>query len=163
MPDVDLGHANEVGLRNDGLANALTGMGMMGRDKSLSTQAQAITFLSQEELEALYGEWLPRRIVDIYAEQATRRGFKVLFGGEGAAAEEVVGIEQVIEDMYILENFMLSAKNARLYGGAVLLLYIDDGRSADQPVDKKNIRAVEGMEVLDRWQVAPVINEENLY
>lgn len=163
MPDVDLGHANEAGLRNDGLANALTGMGMMGRDKSLSTQAQAITFLSQEELEALYGEWLPRRIVDIYAEQATRRGFKVLFGGEGAAAEEVVGIEQVIEDMYILENFMLSAKNARLYGGAVLLLYIDDGRSADQPVDKKNIRAVEGMEVLDRWQVAPVINEENLY
>jgi len=163
MPDVDLGHANEMGLRNDGLANALTGMGMMGRDKSLSTQAQAISFLSQEELEALYGEWLPRRIVDIYAEQATRKGFKVLFGGEGAAAEEVVGIEQVIEDMHILENFMLSAKNARLYGGAVLLLYIDDGRSADQPVDKKNIRTIEGMEVLDRWQIAPVINEENLY
>ena len=163
MPDVDLGHANEMGLRNDGLANALTGMGMMGRDKSLSTQAQAISFLSQEELEALYGEWLPRRIVDIYAEQATRKGFKVLFGGEGAAAEEVVGIEQVIEDMHILENFMLSAKNARLYGGAVLLLYIDDGRSADQPVDKKNIRTIEGMEALDRWQIAPVINEENLY
>jgi phage-related protein (TIGR01555 family) len=160
---VDLGHATAGGLRNDGLANALTGMGTPGRDKSLYTTAQPIVFLAQEELEALYGEWLPRRIVDIYAEQATRKGFKVLFGGEGAAAEEVVGIEQVIEDLYILENFMLAAKNSRLYGGAVILLYIDDGRSADQPVDKSKIYAVEGMEVLDRWQIAPVINEENLY
>lgn len=160
---VDLGHATEAGLRADGLANALTGMGIKGRDKSLQTTAQPIVFLSQEELEALYGEWLPRRIVDIYAEQATRRGFKVLFGGEGAAAEEVVGIEQTIEDLHILENFMLASKNARLYGGAVILLYIDDGRPADQPVDKSKIYAVEGMEVLDRWQIAPVINEENLY
>lgn len=160
---VDLGHATVAGLRNDGLANALTGMGMPGRDKSLHTKAQPIVFLAQEELEALYGEWLPRRIVDIYAEQATRKGFKVLFGGEGAAAEEVVGIEQVIEDLHILENFMLAAKNSRLYGGAVILLYIDDGRAADQPVDKSKIYAVEGMEVLDRWQIAPVINEENLY
>ena len=160
---VDLGHATADGLRNDGLANALTGMGISGRDKSLATQAQPIIFLAQEELEALYGEWLPRRIVDIYAEQATRKGFKVLFGGEGAAAEEVVGVEQVIEDLYILENFMLASKNSRLYGGAVILLYIDDGRPADQPVDKSRIYAVEGMEVLDRWQIAPVINEENLY
>lgn len=160
---VDLGHATAAGLRNDGLANALTGMGMPGRDKSLYTNAQPIVFLAQEELEALYGEWLPRRIVDIYAEQATRKGFKVLFGGEGAAAEEVAGIEQAIEDLYILENFMLASKNARLYGGAVILLYIDDGRAADQPVDKSKIYAVEGMEVLDRWQIAPVINEENLY
>jgi len=160
---VDLGHANEAGLRSDGLANALTGMGIKGRDKSLQTTAQPIVFLAQEELEALYGEWLPRRIVDIYAEQATRKGFKVLFGGEGAAAEEVVGIEQTIEDLHILENFMLASKNARLYGGAVILLYIDDGRPADQPVDKSRIYSVEGMEVLDRWQIAPVINEENLY
>jgi phage-related protein (TIGR01555 family) len=160
---VDLGHATAEGLRADGLANALTGMGISGRDKSLQTQAQPIVFLTQEELEALYGEWLPRRIVDIYAEQATRKGFKVLFGGEGAAAEEVVGIEQVIEDLYILENFMLASKNSRLYGGAAILLYIDDGRAADQPVDTKRIYAVEGMEVLDRWQIAPVINEENLY
>jgi len=160
---VDLGHSSADGLRNDGLANALTGMGMPSRDKSLYTTAQPIVFLAQEELEALYGEWLPRRIVDIYAEQATRKGFKVLFGGEGAAAEEVAGIEQAIEDLYILENFMLASKNARLYGGSVILLYIDDGRPADQPVDKSKIYAIEGMEVLDRWQIAPVINEENLY
>ena len=159
---VNLGHNGDESLRVDGLANALTGMGT-NRDKSRYTTAQPIVFLGQEELEALYGEWLPRRIVDIYAEQSTRKGFKVLFGGEGANAEEVAGVEQVIEDLYILENLMLASKNSRLYGGAVLLLYVDDGRTADQPVDKNNIYKVEGLEVLDRWQIAPVINEENLY
>jgi len=160
--NVDLGHATAAGLRLDGLANALTGMGT-GRDKSRYTTAQPIVFLTQEELEALYGEWIPKRIVDIVAEQSTRKGFRVLFGGEGAAAEEVSGVEQVIEDLYILENFLLASKNARLYGGAAILLYIDDGRPASEPVDKRNIRSIEGMEVLDRWQIAPVINEENLY
>lgn len=159
---VDLGHVDESGIRADGMANVLTGMGS-ARDKSQYTYVKPITFLTQEELESLYGEWLPRRIIDIYAEQATRKGFKVLFGGEGPKAEEVVGVEQVIEDLYILENLMLAAKNSRLYGGAVILMYIDDGRKADQPVDKRNIRSVEGLEVLDRYQIAPVISEENIY
>ena len=159
---VNLGHNGDESLRVDGLVNALTGMNT-ARDKSRYTTTTPIVFLAQEELENLYSEWIPKRIVDIVAEQATRKGFKVLFGGEGAAAEVVSGIEQVIEDLYILENLGLACKNSRLFGGAVILLYIDDGRSADQPVDRRNIRSVEGMEVLDRWQIAPVINEKALY
>ena len=159
---VDLGHAGSGGVRADGLQNVLIGMGT-GRDKSQYTKTTATVFLPQEELENLYGEWLPRRIVDIYADQATRKGFKVLFGGEGVRAEEVQGIEQVIEDLLILENLNLVAKNSRLYGGACLLLFIDDGRPAYMPVDKRNIRRIEDIECLDRWQIAPVINEENLY
>lgn len=159
---IDLGHATAGGIRADGLQNVLIGMGT-GRDKSQYTKTTATVFLAQEELENLYGEWLPRRIVDIYADQATRKGFKVLFGGDGVRAEEVQGIEQTIEDLYILEHLNLAAKNSRLYGGACLLLFIDDGRPAYMPVDKRNIRRVEEIECLDRWQIAPVINEENLY
>jgi len=159
---VNLGHNGDESVRIDGLVNALTGMNT-SRDKSRYTTTSPIVFLTQEELENLYSEWIPKRIVDIVAEQATRKGFKVLFGGEGAAAEVVTGIEQVIEDLYILENLGLACKNARLFGGSVILLYIDDGRAADQPVDKRNIRSIEGLEVLDRWQIAPVINEEALY
>lgn len=159
---IDLGHVGGGGVRADGLQNVLIGMGT-GRDKAQYTKTTATVFLAQEELENLYGEWLPRRIVDIYADQATRKGFKVLFGGDGVRAEEVQGIEQVIEDLYILEHLNLAAKNARLYGGACLLLFIDDGRPAYMPVDKRNIRRIEDIECLDRWQIAPVINEENLY
>lgn len=159
---MDLGHVGIGGVRADGLQNVLIGMGT-GRDKGQYTKTTATIFLAQEELENLYGEWLPRRIVDIYADQATRKGFKVLFGGDGVRAEEVQGIEQVIEDLYILEHLNLAAKNSRLYGGACLLLFIDDGRPAYMPVDRRNIRRIEDIECLDRWQIAPVITEENLY
>jgi phage-related protein (TIGR01555 family) len=158
----DLGHFVGDGTRVDGLANVLTGMGT-SRDKSQYTSTQPLVFLNQVDLENLYGEWIPKRIVDIVAEQSTRKGFRVLFGGDGAAAEEVTGIEQVIEELYLLEHLMHASKNARLYGGAALLLYINDGRSAEQPVDFNNIQEVEGMEVLDRWQIAPIITEESLY
>lgn len=158
----DLGHFVGDGTRVDGLANVLTGMGT-SRDKSQYTSTQPLVFLNQVDLENLYGEWIPKRIVDIVAEQSTRKGFRVLFGGDGAAAEEVTGIEQVIEELYLLEHLMHASKNARLYGGAALLLYINDGRSAEQPVDFSNIQEVEGMEVLDRWQIAPIITEESLY
>ena len=159
---MNLGHNGDESLRVDGLVNALTGMGG-SRDKSRYTTTSPLVFLSQEELENLYGMWIPKRVVDIVAEQATRKGFKVLFGGEGVKAEEVAGIEQIIDNLYILENLGLACKNARLFGGAVILLYIDDGRAADQPVDRRNIRSIEAMEVLDRWQIAPVISEESLY
>jgi phage-related protein (TIGR01555 family) len=158
----NLGHFGEGGVRADGLANVLTGMGT-SRDKSQYTSTQPLVFLSQVDLENLYGEWIPKRVVDVVAEQSTRKGFRVLFGGDGAAAKEVSGIEQVIEELYLLEHLTHASKNARLYGGAVLLLYINDGRSADQPVDFANIQEVEGMEALDRWQIAPLITEENLY
>jgi uncharacterized protein len=121
---VDLGHATEGGMRVDGLANVFTGMNT-ARDKSSHTKTTPLIFLTQEELDNLYGMWIPKKVVDIVAEQSTRKGFKVLFGGEGAAAEEVVGIEQIIEDLYILENFMLASKNARLYGGSCILLFIN--------------------------------------
>lgn len=161
-PIVSLGHHTASG-RMDGLANVFTGMGIQGRDKSKSTFAEPLTFLNQEELESLYGEWIPGRIVDIVADQATRKGFRILFGGEGVKAQEVVGIEQIIEDLMILENFNLAAKAERLYGGAAIVLYINDGRSADQPVDVNNIKEVEGMDVLDRYQIAPIISEGSLY
>lgn len=161
-PIVNLGHY-DGGIRNDGLANVFTGMGLQGRDKSQATTAQPLIFLTQDELESLYGEWIPRRVVDIVADQATRKGFRILFGGDGAKAEEVVGMEQVIEDLMILEHFNLASKNERLYGGAVILLYINDGRSAEEPVDKSRIVEVEGMEVLDRYQIAPIISEDSLY
>jgi len=93
---VDLGHNGNENLRVDGLVNALTGMGTR-RDKSQYTTSTPIVFLTQEELENLYSQWIPKRVIDIVAEQSTRKGFKVLFGGEGAAAEEVVGIEQVLK------------------------------------------------------------------
>lgn len=159
---VQLGHARADGVRSDGLQNVFTGMGT-SRDKTTRTTIKPVTFMGHEDLEGLYAHWLMRRIVDLVADECTREGFEILFGGEGVNAETLSGVEQAIEDLQILPSFNEAAKTSRLYGGSALLLYIDDGRPSDMPVDKNNIRAVEGMDCLDRHQIAPIISEDSLY
>jgi len=160
--EVHLGHNGNGEVRIDGLQNVFTGMGTT-RDKTTRTTVGAIQFMPKEDLEGLYVHWLMRRIVDLVADEATREGFEILFGGEGVNAQTLSGVEQAIEDLEILHNFNHAAKTSRLYGGSAIVLYIDDGRRAYEPVDVNNIRAVEGMEVLDRHQIAPVIDEDSLY
>lgn len=160
--EVHLGHNGNSEVRIDGLQNVFTGMGTT-RDKTTRTTVGAIQFMPKEDLEGLYVHWLMRRIVDLVADEATREGFEILFGGEGVNAQTLSGVEQAIEDLEILHNFNHAAKTSRLYGGSAIVLYIDDGRRAYEPVDVNNIRAVEGMEVLDRHQIAPVIDEDSLY
>ena len=159
---VQLGHAGAGDVRADGLQNVFTGMGT-SRDKTTRTTIKPVTFMGHEDLEGLYAHWLMRRIVDLVADESTRQGFEILFGGEGVNAETLSGVEQAIESMEVLYNFNEAAKTSRLYGGSALLLYIDDGRPSDMPVDKSNIRAVEGMDCLDRHQIAPIISEDSLY
>ena len=160
--EVHLGHNGNGDVRIDGLQNVFTGMGT-SRDKTTRTTVDAIRFMPKEDLEGLYVHWLMRRIVDLIADESTRKGFEILFGGEGVNAQTLSGVEQAIEDLEILHNFNHAAKTSRLYGGSAIVLYIDDGRRAFEPVDVANIRAVEGMEVLDRHQIAPVIDEDSLY
>jgi phage-related protein (TIGR01555 family) len=160
--EVHLGHNGNGEVRIDGLQNVFTGMGTT-RDKTTRTTVNAIKFMPKEDLEGLYVHWLMRRIVDLVADEATRQGFEILFGGEGVNAQTLSGVEQAIEDLEILHNFNHAAKTSRLYGGSAIILYIDDGRRAYEPVDVDNIRSVEGMEVLDRHQIAPVIDEDSLY
>jgi phage-related protein (TIGR01555 family) len=159
---VQLGHGTAGGIRADGLQNVFTGMGT-SRDKTTRTTVKPVSFMGHEDLEGLYAHWLMRRIVDLVADESTREGFEILFGGEGVNAETLSGVEQAIEDLEILSSFNEAAKTSRLYGGSALLLYIDDGRPSDMPVDRSNIRAVEGMECLDRHQIAPIISEDSLY
>ena len=159
---VNLGHAVADGIRADGLQNVFTGMGT-SRDKTTRTTIKPVTFMGHEDLEGLYAHWLMRRVVDLVADESTRQGFEILFGGEGVNAETLSGVEQAIEDLEVLPFFNEAAKTSRLYGGSALLLYIDDGRPSDMPVDKTNIRAVEGMDCLDRHQIAPIISEDSLY
>ena len=53
--------------------------------------------------------WLMRRVVDLVADEATREGFEILFGGEGVNAQRCQ-VEQAIEDLEILHNFNHAAK-----------------------------------------------------
>jgi phage-related protein (TIGR01555 family) len=151
--------------RFDGaLINALSGMGTLGRDRSRYTKVRQADFLDLYTAQAMYMQWLPRRVVDLVADECTRAGIRLTMGGESGDAGRMQGLindvmgawEDYGADAAINETLKLS----RLYGGALLLLDIDDGQADDQPVRVDRIRRIRGMYPMDRWRVYPIMVDQ---
>ena len=135
--------------------NPVSGLGTE-RDRLLHTKLNAATVLDREDCDALYMHWICRRVVDHVADEITRVGWTVQMGLE-ANAREVPGIEAALRELDAHAALNEAIKAARQYGGSAIVMYLDDGRAADQPVDWSNLRAVTGLEPVDRWHLLPDI------
>jgi uncharacterized protein len=111
----------------DNLVNFLSGLGVQGRDKATGS-TYFFTPLPKEQLDAAYRtDWMARKLIDIPAKDATRewRSWQTSTNAvEKLEAEEKrLNIACKLRDGLIL---------ARLYGGAALILGVDQGRSGDE-------------------------------
>lgn len=128
-------------------ANAVMGLGN-GRDRSSYTRPNLLPrALSMAELDALYtNDGFCARIVDTPADEMVRAGFEVEGVEDDAttAMLEGLGFELAVSS---------AIKWADLYGGALMVLLINDGGEFDQPLNVNAIKEVEQIRVYDRWQV----------
>ena len=144
--------------RNDGaLVNVLTGMGVPSRDKTTSTSVAAKAFLSEPELEALYSHGIPRRYVDAISDEILRHRTTITLGGddEAKANDLISSFEEYLKATQFHQALAEVVKLQRLYGGAGLVLLIDDGLPEDEPVDLSRLRAIRGYIPLSRWELIP--------
>ncbi len=144
--------------RNDGaLVNILTGMGVPSRDKTVSTSVGAKSFLGEAELEALYSHGIPRRYVDAISDEILRHRTTITIGGDDEAQSNdlITGFEEYLKDTQFHQALAEVVKLQRLYGGAGLVLLIDDGLDPAEPVDPNRIRALRGYVPLSRWELIP--------
>jgi phage-related protein (TIGR01555 family) len=141
--------------RNDGaLVNALTGLGVASKDKTTATKVAFHTLLTEAELESLYTSGIPRRYVDAISDEIVRHRTTVSLGGE-APENTVPEFEQFLQRTQFHQAFSEVVKLQRLYGGAGLVLLIDDGSQPEEPVDVKRIRALRGYIPLSRHELIP--------
>ncbi|MFZ9364181.1 MAG: anti-CBASS protein Acb1 family protein, partial [Arenimonas sp.] len=159
-----------VSIKNDGallnalsgpLANPYSGMGVAGRDRSVSTQISPAILLGRRELADAYaGDWLCRRVVDSIADDATKSPPELKLGGnEGGLkrANKVIAlVSQALADLDVCGVFREAAILERLYGGSAIILGLDDGQEPDQPVNENSLRAVRWLRVLDRWHITGI-------
>lgn len=116
----------------DGYGNVIAGMGQ-GRDK-VSQGFYTQKVYSEQELVAAYETaFLPRRIIDALAEDATRR-----WRNWNANKDQLTKIEKEEQRVGILKGVELGMKNGRLLGGAALYFPIR-GQRPETPL---NINAV---------------------
>ena len=144
--------------RNDGaLVNILTGMGVPSRDKTVSTAIGAKAFLGEAELEALYSHGIPRRYVDAIGDEILRHRPTITLGtdDEANANDLIAGFEEFLKATQFHHALAEVVKLQRLYGGAGLVLLIDDGLDPAEPVEPERIRAIRGYVPLSRHELIP--------
>lgn len=138
-------------INTDGWMNLFTGQGTV-LDRKEHTNFDHSKRFSAYELDQLYrGDGLARRIIDIPVQEMTRRWITV----EGDTGGEIL---DALEALHARKNIALSMKWAKLYGGAVTVMGIDDGQTLDMPVKENSIKAVRFLRVYDRFQVTPDLN-----
>ncbi len=130
-----------------GWNNKNTGRGMTGVDKRLDTRFSPKAMIEETTLRALYrGDGTARRIVDLAVEAMTSQGFEIVGDPEGmvVARMEETGIIKALEEL---------ARWARLFGGSLGVINVDDGQLYEKPVNLQGIRKVYDVRVYNRWRV----------
>jgi len=147
-----------IDIRNDGaLMNALSGMGVAGRDKTIGTKVSHGRLLSEVELENLYLHGIPRRFVDAIPNEILRHSPTITLGGEYVEDDQqvITEFDEYLQNTQFLHSLSEVVKLQRLYGGAGLVLLIDDGLPYQEPVDVRRIRAIDGYFPLSRYELIP--------
>lgn len=135
----------------DGWANIITGLGQQSRDKRLSTKYQPTALLSDEVLTNLYiSDGLATRVIDLPTRDMTRRWFTVEGDTENAVASylEREGAKAAVIEL---------VRWARLYGGAILVMGVNDGGELEEPVNENKIESIDFFNVFDKTCVSPSI------
>lgn len=137
--------------RQDGYSNLLNKYGT-AQDSSTSYQYNQEIITNDMELIRLYeGNGLFTKIIDRPSEEAVKHGFDIDFGDE-SIAEYVDGC---MDDLDFESKFATAEKWARLYGGSIIVMLVDDGRGLEEPLDWENVRTIEELRVFERAIVQP--------
>ena len=142
--------------RNDGaLANVLTGMGVVGKDKTLANTVKLNPLLSQVDLEELYKSGLIRRYVDAIPEAILRHRPTITLSTTNDDLDLIPKFNQFLDDSRFAFALMEAIQLQRLYGGSGLVLLINDGGTPEDPVNINRIRSIGGYIPLSRHELIP--------
>ena len=138
-------------LRQDGYKNLLNKYGTKD-DVSEHYRFESEEPVSDMDLTLNYEEnGLFAKIIDLPADEAVSSGFT--FGMKESALEEF--LSRSLEELNFEECAVTAIKWYRLYGGALMVMLIDDGKELTEPVDWDQIRGIDELLVFERPFVVP--------
>lgn len=153
---------DENRITTDGFENLLTGMGT-SKDPLMHNnfkRGRSLT-LNYEFVSALYSQnWLGSAVVDVPSNDMTRNWISVL--DEEEQREDTINKE--LKRLGAKKKINQALKWAGAYGGAVIIMMIDDGRPLSQPLTKQAVRqnGIQNLIVLDRWKINATTPNQNL-
>ena len=137
--------------RGDGYTNVLNKYGTT-QDNSEAYRYEREPIIPDMQLTSLYeGNGLFSKIIDTPAEEALKHGFNLNLNSD----ELDNFVEECLDELEWEEKAATAIKWARLYGGSVIVMLIDDGRGLEEPVDWQNIKSIDELRVFERAVVQP--------
>lgn len=137
--------------REDGYVNLLNKYGTK-QDNSEAYKFEREPVIPDMQLTGLYeGNGLFSKIIDTPAEEALKHGFDLNLKSDELNAF----VEDALDDLEWEERAATAIKWTRLYGGALIVMLIDDGRGLEEPVDWEHIRSIDELRVYERSIVQP--------
>lgn len=137
--------------REDGYVNLLNKYGTK-QDNSEAYKFEREPVIPDMQLTGLYeGNGLFSKIIDTPAEEALKHGFDLNLKSDELNAF----VEDALDDLEWEEKAATAIKWARLYGGALIVMLIDDGCGLEEPVDWEHIRSIDELRVYERSIVQP--------
>lgn len=137
--------------REDGYANLVTGAGKANRDPMSNWIFGIGELLSDKLLSDLYvGNKLARRIIDLPSDESVKNWIDI----EKVEDDIKENMGNILEDIGAESFFADAVRWARLYGGAAILIIVDDGGTLEDPINYNNIQAVEQLRVYDRTEIS---------
>ena len=122
------------------------------QDNSTAYQYNQEIISNDLELIRLYeGNGLFTKIIDRPSEEAVKHGFDINYGDESIAEY----VDDRMDALELEEKFSTAEKWARLYGGSIIVMLVDDGRGLEEPLDWNNVRSIEELRVFERAIVQP--------
>jgi len=144
--------ANE---RLDGFVNLLTGQGDSAVDKGASWDIQSINPLSMPQLKQAYrGSYYARRIVDLLAEDAVVRGWKVMDPSDPDATQDLRWAQE--DKKHNIPQILTKAlKWARAYGTGYIVPITYDLQPLNKPLSLDLLYQVQDIMVFDPDECRP--------
>jgi len=138
----------------DNLVNLVSGLGT-SRDKHTYSEFKKVV-LSQTELDTLYQNWIFGKVVDIPADDMTRKWRRPAC--PSLTPDQIDQFIKAEEDLDVRGAFNSAVKWARLYGGSVIIIGAED-QGTNGLADPLNPRSVArgglvSLTVMDRWDIS---------
>lgn len=137
--------------RNDGYSNMLNKYGTPQDNSTAYSYNQEEITVDMELLRLYEGNGLFTKIIDRPSEEAVKHGLDIDFGDDDISEY----VEERLDELEFEAKFTTAEKWARLYGGSIIVMLIDDGRGLEEPVDWKSVRSIEELRVFERAIVQP--------
>lgn len=132
----------------DGWTNLLTGLGLRGKDHTMSMNASQPRYFTDVELSAMgAGNGLCRQICSLSSEDMTRAGWEI--------GKDDGRLFRAMQKLKVPYKLYLALFYTELFGGALIVKEYDKGGPLDMPLDTRR-----GMPLLTNLRVYPASRVE---